>query len=125
MFSIPLLLTITLTRNAARFRSELWEIRPFPVQRPRLIRVPGREQSPEMTCWVRTLALLSRRIGFYRKTQKMCTFLGVLPELNKSQIEFQILKNCLDVCKINHIIRRLPPIPSHKVQIFDQYQTLR
>ena len=52
----------------------------------------------------------------------MIALLEILPELNEAQIEFAILKNCLGVCKINHLLRSLPPIPSLSIQIFDQHQ---
>ena len=36
-------------------------------------------------------------------------------------MEIAILKNCLGVCKINHLLRSLPPIPSHSLHVFDQH----
>ena len=57
-----------------------------------------------------------------KKTLEIIAVLELLPELNESQIEFAILKNCLGVCKINHLLRSLPPIPSLSIQIFDQHQ---
>ena len=56
-----------------------------------------------------------------KKTLVVTALFEIIPELNVSQIEFAILKNCLGVCKINHLLRRLPPIPSHSLQVFDQH----
>ena len=33
-----------------------------------------------------------------------------LPDLNNSQIEFHLLRSCLGLCKINHILRTVHPI---------------
>ena len=57
-----------------------------------------------------------------KKTLEIIALLEILPELNDAQIEFAILKNCLGVCKINHLLRSLPPIPSHSIHVFDQHQ---
>ena len=37
----------------------------------------------------------------------------------ESQIEFAIRKNWLSVCKINRLLKSLPPIPSHSSLVFD------
>ena len=33
-----------------------------------------------------------------------------------------VLKNCLGVSKINHPLQSLPPIPSHRLHVFDKHQ---
>ena len=33
-----------------------------------------------------------------------------------------IVKNCLGVCKINHPLQSLPPMPSHSLHVFDKHQ---
>ena len=56
-----------------------------------------------------------------KKTFAVTALFEITSELNASQIEFAILKNCLGVCKFNHLLRSLPPMPSHKLHVFGQH----
>ena len=63
----------------------------------------------------------SRERSLEKKTLSATVLLEKLPDFDASQIEFAILKNCLGVCKITHLLRSLRPIPSHSLQFFDQH----